>query len=108
LLSLEGFSPVEGVRRDSAGLAFVSPGLGFEALESALLADPFPAGESAGADGATGGVRDVVVSDGDLLAQLAFAARWVLAADEGQDEGVTKESDLGTSVFRHSSASWTS
>lgn len=103
LLSLEGFSPVEGVRRDGAGLAFVSPGFGLEALESALLVDPFPAGESAGADGATGGVGDVVVTGGDLLAQLAFAAR-----DEGQDEGVTKESDLGTSVFRHGSASWTS
>lgn len=91
-------------------MAFVSPRLGLEAVEAVLLVKPFPAGEGAGADGAAGRVRDVVVTGGDFSAQLVFATRRVLAADERQDEGVTKESDLGTSVFRfgHSSASWIS
>ena len=74
MLPLEGFSPVEGVRRDGAGLAFVSSGLGLEAVESALSVEPFPAGEGAGADGAAGGVRDVVVASGDLLAQFILAS----------------------------------
>jgi hypothetical protein len=36
---------------------------------------------------------------GDLLAQALLAAGRVVAADEGQNEGVAKEGDLGASVF---------
>jgi len=107
LLPLEGLGPVESVRRDGAGLAFVSSRLGFEAVESVLSIEPFPAGKGAGADGATGGVRDIVVASGDLLAQFLLASGWILAPYQGYDEGVAEEGDFGTSVFRvgHSSAS---
>jgi len=108
LLALEGFGPVEGLRRESAGLSFVSSRLGLEAVEAALLVETFPAGEGGGADGATGGVGDVVAAGGDLPSQLLLAPRRVLAPQQGQDERVAKEGDFGTSVFRvgHGSASW--
>jgi len=73
LLPFEGLSPVEGVRRDGAGLTFVTSGFGFEAIEALLLVKPFPAGEGAGADGTAGGVRNIVVTGGDLLAQFLLA-----------------------------------
>jgi hypothetical protein len=75
--------------------------LGLEAVETALLVDALPAGEGGGGDGAAGRVGDVVVAAGDLLAQLMFAAGRVLAADEGQDEGIAEEGSLGTSIFGH-------
>ena len=74
MLPFEGFGPIESVQRDGAGLAFVSSGLGFEAVESALSVESFPAGEGAGADGAARGVRNIVVIGGDLLAQLLLSS----------------------------------
>ena len=73
LLALEGFGAVEGLGGDGAGLASVASGLGLEAVEAFLLVEPFPAGEGGGADSAAGGVGDVVVASGDLLAQLLLA-----------------------------------
>ena len=67
LLSFESFGPVEGVGRDGAGLALVTPGFGLEALEALLSIATFPAAQGGGADGVAGGVRDVVVAGGDLL-----------------------------------------
>jgi hypothetical protein len=75
--------------------------LGLEAVEALLLVDAFPASEGGGGDGAAGGARDVIAAAGNLLSEFVFAAGRVLAADEGQDEGVAKESDLGTLVFGH-------
>jgi hypothetical protein len=41
------------------------------------------------------------VAAGDLLAELAFSTGRVLAANEGQDEGIAEEGNLGTSIFGH-------
>jgi hypothetical protein len=100
LLAFEGLGAVEGLWGDSAAVAAVGAGLWLEAVEAALLVDAFPAGEGGGGDGAAGRVGDIVVTAGNLLPQLVFAAGRVLAADEGQDEGIAKESDLGTSILK--------
>ena len=78
-------------------------GLGLRPSKPCCLVDAFPAGEGGGADGAAGGVGDVVVAGGDLLPQPLLAAGWVLATQQGQDEGVAKEGDLGASwsAFGH-------
>ena len=39
------------------------------------------------------------MAGGDLLAQAVLAAGVVLAAQQGQDEGVAEEGDLGAAVF---------
>jgi hypothetical protein len=108
LLPFEDLGAVEGFRRDGATVAAVGARGRLEAVEAVLLVDAFPASKRGGGDGAAGRAGDVVVAVGDLLTQLVFAARWVLAANEGQDEGVAKEGDLGASIFRigHSGASW--
>jgi hypothetical protein len=107
LLPFEDLGAVEGFRRDGATVAAVGARGRLEAVEAVLLVDAFPASKRGGGDGAAGRAGDVVVAVGDLLTQLVFAARWVLAANEGQDEGVAKEGDLGASIFRigHSGAS---
>jgi hypothetical protein len=100
LLAFEGLGAVEGFGGDGAAGATVGAGLGSEAVETVLLVDVLPAGERGSGDGATRGVRDVVGTAGDLLAQLALASGRVLAADERQDQGVAEEGDLGATILR--------
>jgi hypothetical protein len=45
-------------------------------------------------------MRDVIGAAGDLLAQLVLAAGRVLAADEGQDQSIAEEGDLGATILR--------
>jgi hypothetical protein len=98
LLALERFCAVEGFRGKRPGMTVVRARLWFEALKAFLLVDTFPAGECGCADGVSGRVRDVVVLCGDPATHLLLAAGWVLAAQQGQDEGVTKEGDRGVFV----------
>ena len=74
---------------------------GLEAVEATLLVDALPASKGGGGDGAAGRAGEVVVAVGDLLAESAFAAGRVRAANEGQDEGIAEEGNLGTSIFGH-------
>jgi hypothetical protein len=100
LLPFEGLGASEGFRRDSAAVAAIGARGGLEAVEAVFLVDALPAGEGGGGDRAAGGVGDVVGAAGDLLAESVFAARGVLAANEGQNEGVSEESNLSASIFR--------
>jgi hypothetical protein len=63
--------------------------------------DALPASKSGGGDRAAGRAGDVIVAAGDLLAESAFAAGRVLSANEGQDEGLAEEGNLGTTIFGH-------
>jgi hypothetical protein len=99
LLALEGFGAVESLWGNGTTGAAVGARLGLEAVETLLLIDLFPAGESGGGEGAAGGIGDIVVAVGDLLAQPLLAAGRVLAPDQGQDEGVAEEGDLSASIF---------
>ena len=99
LLALEGFGPVEGLGRDGAGLAPVAAGFGLEAVKAVLVVAAFPAGQGGHADGAAGGVGDLVVAGGDLLPQPALAAGLVVAPQQGQDERVPEQRNLGAPFF---------
>jgi hypothetical protein len=101
LLPFEGLGAVESFRRDGATSALVGARSGLEAIKAALLVDALPASEGGGGEGASGRVGDVVGTVDDLSSQLLLAAGRVLAPDEGQDEGVAKESDFGTAIWGH-------
>jgi len=74
--------------------------LGLEVIEAVLSAAAFPASEGGDADGVAGRAGDVVVAGGDLSPRLPLAPAWVRATQQGQDERVAKEGDLGATVFR--------
>jgi hypothetical protein len=101
LLTLENFGAVEGFRGDGATVVTVGARCGLEAVEASLLVDALPASKGGDGDRAAGRAGDVVVAAGDLLAELAFSTGRVLAANEGQDEGIAEEGNLGTSIFGH-------
>jgi hypothetical protein len=88
LLPFEGFGPVEGFGRDGARLAPVAARLGLEALKAFLVVAALPAAESRRADGAAIGMRDVVGTGSNLLAQATLAARLVVGPQQGQNERV--------------------
>jgi hypothetical protein len=111
LLAFEGFGPIEGWGRDGPGLTSVAAGLGLEAVEAPRPVPAFPALKGGHADGAAGGIGDVIAPGGDLLSQAALAAGRVLAAQQRQDQCVAKEGDLGPAFFRvdgvgHQVTSW--
>ena len=111
LLALERLGAVEGVGRDAARLAAVVAWLRLEAVKAILLVLALPAGQRWPADGAAGGVGDLVIAGGDLLAQAALAAGLKLVAQQGQDERVPEQRNggaalLGINTFGHSSTSW--
>jgi hypothetical protein len=101
LLPFEDLGAIEGFRGDGATVAVIGARCGFEAVEAALLVDALPASKGGGGDGAAGGIGDVIRAAGDLLAESVFAAGRILAADERQNEGIAKESNLGTSIWGH-------
>jgi hypothetical protein len=108
LLALEHLGPVESFEGDGAGLFPVGAGLGFETIKAFQAIEPFPAGEGGDADGAARRVGNLIAASGDFLPELLLAAWRVLAAQQGQDEGVAKERDLGQPILRigHGTASF--
>jgi hypothetical protein len=81
-----------------------------EAVKALLLVAAFPAAQGGHADGVAGGVRNVVVGGGDLLAQAALAAGFVVTPQQGQDESVAEQRDfcasfLGIGLVEHDSTS---
>jgi hypothetical protein len=99
LLALERLGPVESFWGDGAGLFPVGARVRLETVKAFQAIETFPASESGDADGAARRVGDLVAASSDFLPQLLFAAWWVLAAQQGQDEGVAKERDLGQSIL---------
>ena len=99
LLALEGFGPVESLRRDGPRLAAVAARLGLESLKAVLVVAALPTGQGRHADLAPAGVGDLVVAGGNQLLQTALAARLVLAPQQGQDERVPEKCNVGATFL---------
>jgi len=98
-LAFEGLGPIKSLGRDGAWLVPVATSFGLEAIKASLIVAALPAAQGGRADGAAGGVGDLVVAGGDLFPQPPLATGLVVAPQQGQDKGVPKQRDLRAALF---------
>jgi hypothetical protein len=94
--ALEGFGAVEGVGGEDPRGAPVAAGSGLEGVKAAGAVGALPAAQGGAADGVALGVGDgmMLARDGGAQVALGAVARAVVA-EEGQDEGIAEQGDLG-------------
>jgi len=99
LLAFEGLSPVQGGLGDGTLAAAIGAGPGFEGLKAATPVVALPLAESRCPYTAAATEGDVIFLAGQSGQETAFLAGGILAAQEGQDEGVAEEGHLGAFLF---------